>query len=29
MLIDLVARPSQDPGELVIRRQTASLAQVQ
>jgi hypothetical protein len=29
MLIDLVPRPSQDPRELVIRRQTASLAQVQ
>ena len=29
MLIDLVSRPSQNPGELVIRRQTASLAQVQ
>jgi hypothetical protein len=29
MLIDPVPRPSQDPRELVIRRQTASLAQVQ
>jgi len=29
MWIDLVSRPSQDPGELVIRRQTASLAQTQ
>jgi hypothetical protein len=29
MLIDPVPRPSQNPGELVIRRQTASLARVQ